>query len=837
MASDRVLIVRILGIGNYVELTEPLTLTSRAGLTYLPTTTLNGVITDMTAQLSSEISMFAPMGSDPTTSFNVLATAETMQSLLARGMTEVRSSAGTVVRTLNYVDANPNRTVLCDETTTLSVGDTIRIGGTAMLITAIPTIQTFEAICIFGSNPIPIAMTDVGGQEQGSIIYGMRYLGIDYQMGSVEQLPIVISSADLSASSQNDETVLFRGCVSKVQLNTSAYSANQISVECQSLMGMLINKPFRPTPNPLSFGFLGMPGDEDQLYDYLPPRTSSRRVTMVGRIRRGLQGTPYEQFQNPYESRIGVYQMRKEGMGALMSVDTVGFFGTDLQVRTTPNNNNSVEEVSNFLMAFNKGFFATNNGTTVIPLETTPQTGDARDGAVSSWEELANVEQGSFVGESGFVSSNVESLIFDLMIGTFASDLTGGQGAREANMSAWLPFGWGLDVFDIIDLGSLLAAVGTPGVLQSFPQIQYFDPTLQEIADGVVLPYMHAEVKTIGDVLTHIMKRLGCFMVYDRGKIQFGRWAGNGAWPVNVDDTALANPTISLSYDRMACLQTVEIEALVPGKQLAETLVRPVNNADRVLTGGAKTMRVGPFVMATSNYNQIESSNAFQNAVALIQKYSTAAAIVEVTYRDDVVNLTVGQEIFFSSAFIPSGAGTMGVQRASGLVLKANRAWQTPTTAYTLFLPGYLFAANRPSVISLSAKIISTAASGANTLVLVKPNDFTVPAVIAPPNAPGTDTTAFAQTITQNAGNPIPIEVLDEYGTSTGITSLVSAANIATDELLCIGASMQAASQDDIIILNLVTPDLNITTCWDAFQADAGGAVDGATNKAYPWVR
>lgn len=833
MASNRVLIVRIYGIGDYADTNEPLTLTSHGVLGYLPHTTIEGVVTDMTAQLSSEISMFASMGSDPTTSFSVLATAQTLSAIMSRGMTEVRDVDGAVVRTTAYVDANPLLTVNCTDTSTLQVLDTVRIAGTAMLVTNILSGTVFEAQCIFGSVPVPIPMTDLGGELQGAVIYGMRYLNKDYQMGGIEQLPVVISSAEVTATSPAEETVLFRGCVSKVGLNTSAYSANQISVECQSIMGMLLNKPFLPTPNPLKWAFAGMPTSPDQIYDWLGPFTGYRAI-VVGKILDGLQGIPFEVNNTAYSTRIGAYQIRKEGEGVIQSIDAVGAFGTGFIVKTTATNG-LVDEVTNFLLAFNKGFYATNNGAMAVPIETV--RGRSGESYPHTWEELANDVQGEWVGESSFVAQDVQTLIFDLLLGTFNADISGGSGVREANMSAWLPFDWSTYA-DIIDTGSLNQVFNTTAVREDFPLIQYFDSLTSRVVDGVALPYMHADVKTVGDVLNFILKRLGCFMVYDRGRISFGRWLGNGAWPAEVNDTALANPTISLTFDRTSALQTVEVEVPVPGQGLAETQIRPVNNADRVLTGGAKTMRLGPFMMPTSRYNQVEGTNAFQNACGLIQKYSTAAAIVEVTYRNTVVDLTVGQEIYFSSAFVPNGAGTMGVLYASGIVLKANRAWETPTTAYTFFLPGYLFASNRPSVVSLSAKVVSVTPTGSgDTMVLVEQNEFTNVQPLAAPNAPYTDTMGFAQTIEKNAGNPIPIEVLDQYGTPTGIFALCEKAFIPSNELRCIGTAMLAANQKDIIILHLQTPDLDVDGCWDAFQADTTGGVDSSTALAYPWVR
>ena len=72
MLSSRVLIVRIAGVGYPANLSAPLTLTSRAGLSYLPGSALEGVVSGLTSQVSSEIGLFDAIGSDPTTSFSVL---------------------------------------------------------------------------------------------------------------------------------------------------------------------------------------------------------------------------------------------------------------------------------------------------------------------------------------------------------------------------------------------------------------------------------------------------------------------------------------------------------------------------------------------------------------------------------------------------------------------------------------------------------------------------------------------------------------------------------------------------------------------------------------------
>ena len=74
MASDRVVIVRVLGIGLVPGSTTPAEFTSRAGLSYL-TSEVPGVVVDVGSQLSSNIEIFGALGSDPTTTFTLLSTA------------------------------------------------------------------------------------------------------------------------------------------------------------------------------------------------------------------------------------------------------------------------------------------------------------------------------------------------------------------------------------------------------------------------------------------------------------------------------------------------------------------------------------------------------------------------------------------------------------------------------------------------------------------------------------------------------------------------------------------------------------------------------------------
>ena len=103
MASDRVLIVRVLGIGLASGVNNAVAFTSRAGLSYLGTSEVPGVVVDVGSQLSSEIAIFGALGSDPTTAFSVLSTAVTSQLLLSRGKRPLAAADGANVTVTEYV--------------------------------------------------------------------------------------------------------------------------------------------------------------------------------------------------------------------------------------------------------------------------------------------------------------------------------------------------------------------------------------------------------------------------------------------------------------------------------------------------------------------------------------------------------------------------------------------------------------------------------------------------------------------------------------------------------------------------------------------------------------
>ena len=105
MASNRVLIMRIAGCGD--DAVGQYVFTSRAGLSYLGSSEVPGVIADMSQQFTSEIGMFAAMGSDPTTGLSLLTTETTLRVCNSRAQIPVRNSAGAMVTVETYVQPDP----------------------------------------------------------------------------------------------------------------------------------------------------------------------------------------------------------------------------------------------------------------------------------------------------------------------------------------------------------------------------------------------------------------------------------------------------------------------------------------------------------------------------------------------------------------------------------------------------------------------------------------------------------------------------------------------------------------------------------------------------------
>jgi hypothetical protein len=212
-------------------------------------------------------------------------------------------------------------------------------------------------------------------------------------------------------------------------------------------------------------------------------------------------------------------------------------------------------------------------------------------------------------------------------------------------------------------------------------------------------------------------------------------------------------------------------------------------------------------------------------------RYSQSAARVDVTLRDAVVDLTIGQEVALSSDYIVNSDGEMGVSLLTGYVLKAARSWSTPTTAYTIILPGYLSPAAHVSVWSVSALIIDIRSVDK---VELEANFYTAPPVISSEGAPISDTDAFRLS-TETYGGPFDVQLLDGYGTLKGQFPLLSI-DVPNNLMEFTGIGAAAAIGDIIVLAPATFFGAGLDTVWDVFQADSSGQVAGVTNNARQWV-
>ena len=144
------------------------------------------------------------------------------------------------------------------------------------------------------------------------------------------------------------------------------------------------------------------------------------------------------------------------------------------------------------------------------------------------------------------------------------------------------------------------------------------------------------------------------------------------------------------------------------------------------------------------------------------------------------------------------------------------------------------------SLVSVSAKVVSVPVSGT---VEVEDNAFTLPFDFAQLNAPTTDAEAFEQTrqrVLDSYPRVFVCALYDEYGTPYGIGARLDSTTANT--LTFAGPSFDVAVAGDIIIMDMasnvfsgVAADLE--ACWDAFQADSSGLVNGDDDFSYPWSR
>ena len=844
MASDRAIIIRIAGVGlSIVNPTTPLTLTSRA-LPYITSADgIVGVVTELTTQMSSEIGIFSSMGSDPTTTFSILANTQTLSVLMSRGAAEVRGANNQSIQTTAYVTPSPTPTILVTDASTINLGDRVRINGCAYEVTSSDNAAPGTLTCIMrhGSVPQPIPVRTIGGEAVGSTLYAEYWQGNDYATGGIEQQPVTISTNDINAPDETTETVVFRGVVSRVSLQTSAGTDNQIAVECMSLMGVIKNAPWAPSSSGLT-AFV-VPSDVRQIQvERFDGSTTWTGVLKVA-PNRNMTGPIFEETAVDYDTRFGAMQIRTGGYGGVTGIIDVE--AGLLTVSATPEDPELEDMTANgFHLIFNDGYYRAYNSVAGDNLDIALTQGSRsfleRMRDQNSTIPVSLQIDPAFTAEIAFSASTFQNAIIDLIFGTFNSDDTGVEGVRSWGMAAWIPFPFA-DIADIIDIGSLNNAFNTEQMSKDIPLCQMWNYLIAAREPNTfILPVKPDGPKTIGEVLDNMMKNLGLFMVYDKGRISFGRWASTNPFPTLINDSDFAEPKVGLSFDRANSIQSVTVEypAVISADKLSMTK-NPIANVERIITGAGKIVTVGSMMQQGADYQTgTIQSFAFQNGTDMALRYSLAAGIIEVTLRNETKELAIGEYVAFSSAFIPNGAGSMGVVNATGIVLKATRSWQTPTTSYTLFLPGYLFAANRVSLVSVSAKVVGIPMSGT---VEVENNAFTS---TSPMNgSPATDAEAFEQSLERIVAYVPPqfyCALFDEYGTPYGISArLIST---TSNTLTFDTGDFDTAVAGDIITMDTISntfqgDSADIEASWDAFQADSGGLVYGAAEFSYPWSR
>lgn len=849
MASDRVLIVRILGIGRTAGTNNAAAFTSRAGLSYLGANEVPGVVVDVGSQLSSDIAIFGALGSDPTTTFTLLSTALISQLMLSRGKVPVLAADGANVTVTEYVKpfgVSNLGNVYVTDTTNLASGDMIRIANTVFEVSTVVSSTVLQVQRRWGCADVPIAMGITGFGIFGSTVYNVSP---GNPTGGIESLPVVISTAPLSATLQLQEEIIFRGIVNKASTDTSAKAQNRIKVDCGSLMSFVKSAKFTPAQGGTRV-VLKRPDDAVSVLtdgamnvDFYVQTTHDQR----------LYGTPWEVTAAVGDVRVPLLQVRSKEFGGMIALDTVAPWTNETidgfsvyvaqastQFRLDPTNP-TLMSANGYLQSFRDGWFTGRGyGPTLEPAITAVQeyatTIFGQNPIGYTWQTQDAWFNPEKLGETTFIGSDFASLIIDLLLGTFEGDLDFVNGCRAATEAAWLPFGVQSGVTgvqDLIDIPSLYTAVLGVTAAQGTSELPNTPTGISDAAGigstGNVLPYMHDDVKTVGDVLEELLKRSGLYMVYDKCKFRFGRWSQRPPTPTVINDTGLAEPKVSLTFDRNNCVQTALLKICWRAEgDSPVTQSVPINNIDLGIGALGKVVNLSHWQPLGSIEN-LPTSDMFTNAVQLVTRYSQAAALIEVVYRDDVFDLVVGQQVAFSSDYVPNPNGGMGVTLASGFVMKAARSWQTPTTAYTIALPGYLSTINRVAVYSCSGTVVSVSGND----VTISANDYTQPPATASDGAPTSDAEAFALSL-QLQGGPIEVILRDQFGTSSGISDTLSA--VSGNTLLNLPSIAAAASPGDVIVLAPAPMQSSVDTLWDVFQADTTGVVDGSAALAYKWV-
>jgi len=814
--SNRVVAIKILGVGLSTS-GLPATFTTRAHPLY--PTALEGTVVSLTDQLSSEIAVFGTMGSDSTTSFTILSTADTRAILLSRGKVEVLDPyRNEPLRCVEYIPPDPGPVTLNVNATNLVVDHRYRIQNTVFKCTSVSPV-IFERT--WGCAPVPIAMVQ---QSEDTVIGSKIYhVGNGDPLGGCEQLPVIIETVDLDSMTPE---VIFRGYISKVTNDTSAGQQNLIKVDCSSMMAYLKQAPFVPAwgtvaMNPAAGSLGGVfsrsessfsaimqqstywnPRLFGQLYDPLAPVTAAT-VSSLWQVREGDKGGIAERVTFP-DGTVGISSEYNVTFGGGATISDNGY-----------------------RMSFMDGYYL--KGDYGPELEVDFDITVAPEGTrqrVRRWSSRYMAQKPGLRGENCFAGGTMALLIVDLLLGTYNADLTFATGARSVNESAWLPFTIS-DINDIIDVSSLFALFAD----LDMPDIVWVLDITQSGQVGYLLPYEPANAKTVSDVLEAILKRLGAYMVYDNGRFYFGSWAGKRQVPAAVTDSALSDPSIKLTFDRGMCIKRVNVAYADYLLDLIKYDV-PYNNIDLSTSGLGKEMAVSHWQIPFWSPDDADWGNTrmVANAFGLVMRYSQSAARVDLSLRDSVVDLEVGQEVALTSQYLVNSDGDMGVQGLTGYVLKAGRSWKTPTTAYTIILPGYLSPMNKVSVWSCSALVLNV--PGGDDIE-VEPNWFTAVPAVASPGAPATDAAAFELTH-DLIGSWYDVQLLDQYGTLKYQGALTG---ISGNMMTLPGFDAYAVPGDVIVLAPATSFTANdLALIWDVFQADTTAQVDGSTDNARKWV-
>jgi len=829
--SKRVVAIKILGLGD-TSAVLPAVFTTR--LTGLYSSTVEGTVVSLSDQLSSEIAVFGSLGSDPTTSFTILSTDATRKLLLSRGKVPVYDSANAQpVRLNGYVlPAAGTVTIPVANPALFTVGNYYRIQNTVFKI--VSNSPTLTANRVWGCANVPIGMT-IQSEVIGPIIYDLNGTN---PLGGCEQLPVVISTVETDGS---NEEVIFRGYVSKVSNDTSSGQKNLIKVDCASMMAYIKSAPFVPAWGFVTATTVRRAGDVRPLEENAV-LTAALTNTAYNNNVFGPQFDP----DNPETGKtvITMWQIRDGDKGGIAQID--GYQGVDVYGASTIRISNEVfidydggvTSLNNgFQMRFEKGYYETGSIGPNINLEVTisSETQEPEGGFFASgrsdrhtWWGTNSSQAPSIRGENCIESENLATVIYDLLTGSYNADITLSQGARSVNESAWLPFDG--DLIDTASLWALAANLSIPDVVSFVPGTTVNFTTLTR----TLLSYEHTSVKTVGDVLEGILKRLGAYMVYDAGKFYFGSWAGPRQTPTFVNDSEFSDPSINLSFERGMSLMRVTAKYCVACSSAdiaALTYDVPYLNVDLAASGLGKEMTIGHWYAANRNPDDPYwgTSRLLANAFGLLMRYSQSAARVDVTLRDAVVDLQVGQEVAFSSDYIVNSNGEMGVSVLTGYVLKAARSWSTPTTAYTIILPGYLSVSNKIAVWSCSARV-DDVPGGDN--IQVDANYFTAPSGLASEGAPTSDAECF-QLTHDLIGTWYDVQLLDQYGTlkyQGGLTG------VSGNFLTLPGFDAYAVPGDIIVLAPATSFSSVLDVIYDVFQANNGAQVDGSNDNARKWV-